>query len=50
MLSNELIPEITLTGSRAGALRHPKKRTRRDWGHGPAWTKGGRSYADRPKP
>ena len=28
---------------------HPKKRTRRDWGRGPAWTKGGLSYADRPR-
>jgi hypothetical protein len=29
---------------------HPKKHTRRDWGRGPAWTKGGRSYAERPRP
>ena len=29
---------------------HPKKGTRFDWGNGPAWTKGNRSYFDRPKP
>ena len=28
---------------------HPKKATRSDWGHGPAWTKGGRTYAERPR-
>jgi hypothetical protein len=27
---------------------HAKKMTRRDWGNGPAWTKGGRSFAERP--
>ena len=27
---------------------HASKQTRRDWGAGPAWTRGGRSYADRP--
>jgi hypothetical protein len=27
---------------------HQQKRTRLDWGHGPAWTRGARSYADRP--
>jgi hypothetical protein len=27
---------------------HPRKHTRGDWGRGPAWTKGGRTYADRP--
>ena len=27
---------------------HPAKRTRLDWGRGPAWTKGGKSYAERP--
>ncbi len=27
---------------------HPKKMTRLDWGNGPDWTKGGRSYAERP--
>ncbi len=26
---------------------HPKKRTRREWGNGPAWTQGGPSYFDR---
>ena len=26
---------------------HPKKRTRFDWGHGPAWTRGARSYDER---
>ncbi len=29
---------------------HPKKGTRHDWGRGPAWTRGGRSYAERPRP
>jgi hypothetical protein len=29
---------------------HPRKRTRRDWGHGPAWTRGGASWAERPGP
>ncbi len=28
---------------------HKEKRTRRDWGSGPAWTQGGRSYAERPR-
>ena len=28
---------------------HRKKQTRFDWGKGPAWTKGARSYADRRK-
>ena len=28
---------------------HKQKRTRSNWGNGPAWTKGGRSYAERPK-
>jgi hypothetical protein len=28
---------------------HPAKRTRRDWGRGPAWTKGGTTYAERPR-
>jgi ketosteroid isomerase-like protein len=28
---------------------HPKKHTRFDWGQGAAWTKGGRTYADRPR-
>src|SRR5262245_30520762 len=27
---------------------HRQKRTRLDWGRGPAWTKGGRSWAERP--
>jgi hypothetical protein len=27
---------------------HPRKRTRSDWGNGPGWTKGGRSWAERP--
>ncbi len=27
---------------------HPKKRTRLDWGRGPEWTRGGRSWAERP--
>jgi len=27
---------------------HKRKCTRLNWGNGPAWTKGGRSYADRP--
>jgi len=29
---------------------HRGKRTRLDWGNGPDWTRGGRSYADRPPP
>ena len=28
---------------------HPRKHTRLDWGHGPDWTRGGRSYAERPR-
>ena len=28
---------------------HPRKATRLDWGKGPEWTKGGRSYAERPR-
>jgi hypothetical protein len=27
---------------------HAQKRTRLDWGHGPAWTRGGRSFTERP--
>lgn len=27
---------------------HPKKKTRLDWGKGPDWTRGGRSWAERP--
>jgi hypothetical protein len=27
---------------------HEARGTRNDWGRGPAWTKGGRSYAERP--
>src|SRR5262249_31324396 len=27
---------------------HPAKRTRLHWGDGPAWTRGGRSWAERP--
>jgi hypothetical protein len=27
---------------------HPKKRTRFDWGNGPDWTKGGRTWFERP--
>ena len=27
---------------------HPKKRTRLEWGRGPDWTRGGRSFAERP--
>ena len=27
---------------------HPRKRTRRDWGNGPTWTRGGRSWSERP--
>lgn len=27
---------------------HAKRRTRLHWGNGPAWTRGGRSYAERP--
>jgi ketosteroid isomerase-like protein len=27
---------------------HKKKRTRLNWGNGPAWTRGARSYAERP--
>ena len=27
---------------------HPAKRTRLDWGSGPAWTRGARSFAERP--
>jgi ketosteroid isomerase-like protein len=27
----------------------PKKGTRRDWGRGPEWTRGARSFAERPK-
>jgi len=26
---------------------HPKKKTRRDWGNGPEWTQGARSYDER---
>jgi hypothetical protein len=29
--------------------QHKEKRTRWNWGNGPAWTKGGRSYAERPQ-
>ena len=28
---------------------HKQKRTRRDWGNGPAWTQGGQTYYDRPR-
>jgi hypothetical protein len=28
---------------------HPRKRTRHDWGRGPAWTRGGRTFAERPR-
>ncbi len=28
---------------------HKEKRTRLDWGRGPSWTQGGRSYDERPK-
>lgn len=28
---------------------HPQKRTRFDWGNGPEWTRGGRTWADRPR-
>jgi len=28
---------------------HPQKATRFDWNDGPAWTKGGRTYAERPR-
>ena len=28
---------------------HRKKQTRLDWGNGPDWTRGARSYAERPK-
>lgn len=28
--------------------QHKQKQTRLDWGNGPAWTRGGRSYAERP--
>ena len=28
---------------------HREKRTRFDWGNGPDWTRGGRSWADRPR-
>ena len=28
---------------------HREKRTRLDWGNGPEWTRGGRSWADRPR-
>jgi hypothetical protein len=28
---------------------HREKRTRFDWGSGPEWTRGGRSWADRPR-
>ncbi len=28
---------------------HKRKRTRLNWGAGPAWTRGGRSYAERPR-
>lgn len=27
---------------------HPRKQTRREWGAGPAWTRGARSFAERP--
>ncbi len=29
---------------------HRLKRTRLDWGNGPEWTRGGRSYDERPRP
>jgi hypothetical protein len=29
---------------------HPKKRTRGNWGHGPAWTQGAPSYVERTGP
>ncbi len=29
---------------------HPQKGTRGNWGDGPAWTRGGPSYAERPAP
>jgi hypothetical protein len=28
---------------------HPAKKTRFDWGRGPDWTRGGRTWADRPR-
>jgi hypothetical protein len=28
---------------------HPQRMTRLDWGRGPEWTRGARSFADRPK-
>ena len=28
--------------------KHPQKRTRGDWGHGAEWTRGGKTYAERP--
>jgi len=32
---------------RAHDPEHPRRRTRRDWGSGPAWTRGARSWAER---
>jgi hypothetical protein len=34
---------------RRHAPDHPRKKTRLDWGRGPAWTRGGRSWAERPR-
>ena len=35
------------TARKAHDRDHRKKMTRRDWGRGPEWTQGGRSYAER---
>ena len=42
--------EAYATACRECDPHHAEKRTRLDWGSGPAWTRGGRSYADRPPP
>jgi len=34
---------------RAHDPEHPRKHTRLHWGSGPEWTRGGRSYAERPR-
>jgi hypothetical protein len=45
------LPEGIDTAKRAGALyrdhpEFPKQRTRRDWGSGPDWARGGATYAE----
>jgi hypothetical protein len=40
--------EAYAAACRAHDPEHPARRTRRYWGVGPAWTRGGASYAERP--